>query len=494
MADMPVRCAGQVLRFGLSLVLALAGTLVLPARSAHADTVREFEKVFSTQTNGAISITGNTLLTCDTGNGGCRGALAGGSSSASNNSWVMRRLDADSDSGTTSSSSAGITLPDTARVLYAGLFWGAPRSAGSGGSSTNADGRTMKLKIPGDTSYRTVTAGRTDYRPTGNRDYSSYAEVTGLVRAAGNGTYWGADVAAATGSDRYSGWSLVVAYEDADEPLRDLSVFSGYATVGATDVVTTSISGFLAPPSGAVNARIGSVTYEGDASAGGDYLAVDGTRLADAQSRSNNFFGSRITDGGANLTNRDPASLNTLGLDAKVVDAAGTIPNSATSAELTFATSGDYYYPAALTTQIDLYAPTIQGEKTVRNLAGSDPAKVGDTLEYTLAYANTGDDAATGAVVRDLLPQNTTYVPNRWLSPAGPAPARRPTTRATTRPSTSPAAGRCDSGSAPERTPRPAGGWRRTTAARCGSGSPSTGPRPGPPCATPACWTTPRRR
>ena len=39
-------------------------------------------------------------------------------------------------------------------------------------------------------------------------------DVTAAVQAAGNGTYWVGDIPAATGEDRYAGWSLVVAYRN----------------------------------------------------------------------------------------------------------------------------------------------------------------------------------------------------------------------------------------------------------------------------------------
>ncbi|TDW15039.1 DUF7507 domain-containing protein [Kribbella kalugense] len=406
-------------RILLALLLVLVSGLVLPA-TARADTVRDFGKVFGAQTNGAIRITGNSVLTCDRSSAACRAALAGGTSTSNNNDWTMDLLDTDSDPSTKSSSGASVDLPSGAQVLYAGLFWGAARGAGKGGTSTPDDGTTMRFRLPGQAAYQTVTASKTDLLNTGSKnDYSSYLDVTDLVRAGGNGEYWGADVPTGTGADRYAGWSLVIAYQQASEPLRDLSVFNGYAKVSSGEPVRASISGFLAPPSGAVNARFGSVTYEGDAGISGDYFAVNGTRLADAQNPSANFYGSRITDGGSNLTDRTPASLNNLGVDAKVVDAAGIVPNNATSAQLTFASTGDVYYPAALTTQIDLYAPTILGTKTVRNLAGNDPAKVGDTLEYTLSYSNTGDDDALRSTVRDSLPPNTTYVPGSLVETSG---------------------------------------------------------------------------
>ena len=411
----------SLVRMASALLLVAVGlfaTIVVPAGRADAALIRPFTQVFSAQTNGSLQVTGNTMLTCGT-------ALActqaqNGSVASSNNNFVMLPLDVDGDASTARSSSADLTIPVGARVLYAGLFWGAARTAGASGTAASGTPGTIKFRTPGQTGYTSLSADRVDTNTLATSDYSAYRNVTSLVQGAGAGTYWSADMVAATGTDRYAGWSLVVALEDPTAPLRDLSVFSGYATVtGTTETVDTSISGFLTPQSGAVGARFGTVTYEGDAGLTGDYMQVGTTRLADGQSPSANFFGSRITSGGANLANRNPNGLNNLGVDAKVVDAPGVLPNGATSANVRFATAGDFYYPAAITTQVDLFAPTIQGSKSVTNLSGNSPAKVGDVLEYSLTFSNTGDDPAINSVVTDALPANVTYVPGSVRFTAG---------------------------------------------------------------------------
>ncbi|MBA3780411.1 MAG: DUF11 domain-containing protein [Nocardioides sp.] len=399
------------------VVMSLAAVVVLPTPAADAAVVRPFTEVFSQQTNGSISITGNTVMTCGT-TSACIQAQSGAVAS-SNNNFTMGFLDTDSDANTTRSSSANLVVPSGARVIYAGLFWGAARTAGTNGNPAAGTVGNIKFRAPGASGYSTLAASRIDNQSSATNDYSAYRDVTSIVQGAGAGTYWGADIAAATGVDRYGAWSLVIALEDPAAPLRDLTVFTGYATVTTNEVVDTTISGFLAPPSGAVAAKFGTVTYEGDNGITGDYLQVGSTRLADAQSPSANFFGSRVTLGGANLANRNPASLNNLGIDAKVVDSPGVVPNGATSASLRFASTGDFYYPAALTTQIDLYAPTIQGTKTFTNLSGNSPAKVGDTLGYSMTFSNTGDDAATNAIISDQLPTSTTYVPGSLRVTAG---------------------------------------------------------------------------
>ncbi len=422
----PVQAARGRLRVraALAILVAVGSSLGMVNPQASAATERPFERVFATQANGAITITGNTLETCASGPA-CDRAHDGTSSSGNNNSFDMGPLDADADAGTTSSSAATVHVPAGGRVLFAGLFWGAATVAGDRGANAAGDPGTLRLRAPGG-GYQDVSADRVDRLSSSRaRDYSAFADVTSVVSAAGAGQYWAADIAAATGRDRYAGWSLVVAYEDSNAPLRDLTVFSGYASVTNRETVRTTISGFLSPPQGAVNATFGAVSYEGDEDITGDYLAVNNTRLADSQNPSANFFGSRITDQGANLADRTPAYLNNLGPDAKVVDAPGVIPNGATSADLTFATAGDWYYPAALTAQIDLYAPTIRGTKSVRNLSGGKPTKVGDTLEYSMTYSNVGNDNAIKAVASDVLPLNTTYVPGTLKVAAGANPGAR---------------------------------------------------------------------
>jgi hypothetical protein len=71
--------------------------------------------------------------------------------------------------------------------------------------------------------------------------------VTSVVQQAGPGTYFGADVPAATGEDRYSGWSLVVVYRSPSLPLRNLTVNDGLADVGQNDPQIITISGFTTP-------------------------------------------------------------------------------------------------------------------------------------------------------------------------------------------------------------------------------------------------------
>lgn len=395
------------------LVVAL---LVVPsAPSATAAPTVPFTAKFATNANGAVVTVGNNLLTCAP-SASCTRARAG--AAADNNGFTMVELDADADASTSSSSMSRLDLPTGSTVLWAGLYWGARLQAGAGGqggSAAQAD--QMRLRTPGAASYRTVaasTAARDQFgpNPSSYNAYQRFADVTTIVQQAGGGEYWGADVEAATGQDRYAGWALTVVYAAPGLPLRNLTVFDGFNAVGSGSPQDVTVSGFLAPEAGTVDAQLTMVAYEGDLAQTGDYTRLGSTQLATALSPGSNFFDSANGANGQSVQSRTPADRNMLGFDIKNLGASGAIPNGATSARFTFSSNGDVYYPGVLGMAINLWAPEFTASsKTVTNLAGNDPARPGDTLQYTLNYANTGQDPAVEVVSEDVLPPGTTFVP-----------------------------------------------------------------------------------
>lgn len=159
-------------------LLMVGGLIIAGVTTANAAVVRAFTPYFNTQTNGAISITGNGLLTCSP-SAACTAAQNNDVATQGNNQFQMVFLDTDDDPTTTSSSGATVRIPDGSRVLYAGLFWGAAQTAGAGGRALVGPREQLKLRVPGATSYQTVTATRpVDVLSTGNRDYSAYADIT----------------------------------------------------------------------------------------------------------------------------------------------------------------------------------------------------------------------------------------------------------------------------------------------------------------------------
>src|SRR3954470_23748662 len=206
--------------------LALAVVALATVLPSSAFAARSFDKQrFGANDTGDITLAANTLMSCP---GSCvqRDAAANPSSNSkyNNNDWNMVRVDADGDPATTlNSSTATLDLPAGAKVLFAGLYWGAKTDAGTGGSGADATKRgDAKLKVPGD-SYAAVTASNID----DNTDsaYHAFANVTSRVAPAGSGGYAVGDVQAATGAYRYAGLALVVAYHDDDAPTRNLTIF-----------------------------------------------------------------------------------------------------------------------------------------------------------------------------------------------------------------------------------------------------------------------------
>ena len=332
----------------------------------------------------------------------------------------MTWVDVDGDPATFDSSSADLTLPDGASVLFAGLYYGGRLNPGSGGSPAPTPGarNTVLFKAPGDTDYRSLTASQVDDAST---QYQGFVNVTPIVEGAGSGTYTTANVQLGTGlSDSSSGgWALIVAYGDSGSPSRNLSVFDGMQTVTGNGTVTIPLSGFQTPLTGPVTSKVGVVAYEGDLGTNGDGAALQGpsgtfTALSNAVNpgsntvaSANNIFNSTISNNGVLVTSRTPSFRNNLGYDADLFSTTNVLGNDQRSTQVRLSTSGDAYQPGVVTIATDLYAPRIVATKAVDNATAS----LGDTLTYTVDVANTGQDGATGTTFSDLIPEGTAFVP-----------------------------------------------------------------------------------
>ena len=402
---------------------ALLGLLAAGAAVASA-AERPFSLRYSNNVNGQITIAANTIMRCPTDtvdplmNSGCTGAQAG-TSSRNNNSFDMRWLDVDSDSSTFTSSSATLSVPTGSRVLFAGLYWTGLNRKGEAISGANgfkavpqdppsvASIGTVKLKTPGAAGYTSVTAAGADVNTASiavGGGYGAFADVTSIVTTAGAGSYTVADVQTGTGGNAYAGWSLVVAYSDPDEPLRNLSVFDGLQVVSGTQQIDIPLSGFKTPSSGPVNTTVGVVAAEGDAGATGDYLTVNERLLTDAVHPANNTENSTIANRGSQVTTKNPDWRNNLGYDASLFSADGFLPNSASSAIFRAKTNGDTYAPQAITFATELFSPNVTLTKT--SPAGQDFP--GATKTYTITATNAGAADATSAIITDPMPPGFT--------------------------------------------------------------------------------------
>ena len=342
----------------------------------------------------------------------------------------MQRVDVDGVGTTFTSSSATLALPAGSTVLFAGLYYGARVTAGAGGTAapnaTNTGRATVLMRAPGAAGYATLGPAATvlDNSTVVAGSYGAFVNVTAQVAAAGSGVYTVANVQAGSGNDRYAGWSLVVAYENGAEPLRNLSVFDGLQTVAVgSPGVTIPFSGFATPPVGPVRTSAGFVAYEGDRGSRGDSVSVNGRLLQDASNPSDNFFNSAISQFGVPFTAKTPNYENQLGFDAIVTGADGYLPNGANGATLRLTTNGEQYLPQAVTLATELFSPQVQAVKSVEDVTRPDgPAQPGDVLRYTVTYTNNGSDAANAFVATDEIPDGTRLVPGS-ISASGGATA-----------------------------------------------------------------------
>jgi uncharacterized repeat protein (TIGR01451 family) len=390
------------------LVLVVGLLVAIAAQPAHAE--RPFAPRFTTNVPGNVTIVGNTLMTCPA-SATCATVQQGGGSGAatSNNAYSMQRVDVDADPSTFDSSSATLALPAGARVLFAGLYYGARVTAGT----SDAARATVRLRVPGAAGYQTLGPAGTvlDNSTIVAGAYGAFVNVTAQVAAAGPGTYTVANVQSATGVDRYAGWALAVAYEVDSEPLRNVSVFDGLATVAVgSPGVTIPFTGFQTPPVGPVRTTAGFVVYEGDRGSVGDTASLNGRLLQDATNPSDNFFNSSISQLGVPFTAKSPNYDNQLGFDTVLTGADGYLPNGASGATLRATTNGEQYLPQTITLATELFAPQVHVTKSVQNLSRTGPAQPGDRLRYSVRYANVGSAAATDFVAADAIPAGTEYV------------------------------------------------------------------------------------
>lgn len=388
-------------------VAVVIGT-VAPVQIARATVVdndgRPFAApAYSVNTAGDLLVIGNTQMTCPPSAGTtCTEAQAGRGTKVNNNDFAMAWVDADDDPATTNSSKADLQLPTGAEVLFAGLYWGGMRPLPV---STAAPQTQVKFKAPGATGYTTLTADRFDVAAPSGRDFSAFVDVTATVSAAGPGTYAVADIVSTTGLNGYGGWSLVVAYSDSSQPVRNITIYDAFESVAPGNPATINLTGFRTPATGPVNTKLGFVAFEGDRGASGDQLKLAGRALANPARPSNNFYNSTITTPSGDFTAKEPNYVNNFSVDTGIVDASGILANGATTATLQSTTVGDYYKIAVLAFATELTAPRYSASLAVNQSVVNS----GTLVEFTMGITNNGADASATTSATITLPAGFTF-------------------------------------------------------------------------------------
>ncbi|MFF1511474.1 hypothetical protein [Streptomyces sp. NPDC058326] len=374
---MSFRCMG-LRRHHPGRVLAAIGLMTgsfasATAGTAAADVVEPFGKRWGASLHGDFTTIGNTVMGCPA----ARCAAAAGGPSSGNGSFVSERVDAAGTGGGYGSSTGHVVIPAGAEVAYARLFWG-----GNDGTYTSPDGTPLRrcdlsgadvAPSPGDptTTAPVLRVGSSPATPvsidsmvadpagtegphyyTGESDVTAaFAGVSGTDTPVAVGNVW-----AANGRGCVAGWSLTVVHRfPGPDPvrapeLRNVHVYGGHVLQrSASPATTVTVDGFHRSPG---TVRAGVTAYGGDRKTPGDRLLAGGQNVT--ESRTDNFFVSEA-DGAVS-----PKPADNLSIDAKAFEVpAGAVPPGATSATLTFSTSGDSYLVSALAFSVPVYDPEI---------------------------------------------------------------------------------------------------------------------------------------
>jgi hypothetical protein len=294
---------------------------------AQAQVVEDFAIRFQTQQNGGIQFLANTSLYCGTGSQCVQAQNAlpiTGFPQDNNNDHNMVYFNSDADPDTWSSSSDSLSLGICAEVSFAGLYWAG--RLGNGFVANEALKDQVKIKAADGDAYIDIFAEESiDFDASNTDNYCCFADITEWAsNNPVNARYTIANVVADEDDSSWGGWVLILVYADAAQPMRNLTVFDGLAMITAgwggganNSTVDVPISGFLTPPFGPVDLKLGVVAYDGDRGSSGDQLGFDGTGsfnyIEDATHDVNNVFNSTHSTGGIMNPWRVPAFNNTLG-------------------------------------------------------------------------------------------------------------------------------------------------------------------------------------
>jgi uncharacterized repeat protein (TIGR01451 family) len=344
-----------------------------------------------------------------------------------NNQVNMAYLDADGPgNATTDSSSATVTVPSGAQVVYADLSWmGATQSQANPTytwtQNPNIYTQPMQVSVGDASNYQAVSPDRGTYvapgtaGASGNQNdyyYTASADVTSLFAGRTGGiTVWGANAPFWSGTagngppldEAALSWDIVVvyAYDSIAQCVQDnnpaascvakqITVQDGFVYQSTTTPATTEVVN-VPEVTSTSNIQVGLVAGEGDAGNPGDTFAVNGDNVVNpGTGQANNFFVSYAQ--GAT----DPDWTDNFSTD----DVGWTLPPNvvavgATALRLTTGTTGDGFILRGLTTAVPV--PALALTKTVAPHYSS----VGQTLPYTFAVTNESGVPVTGLTLDD---------------------------------------------------------------------------------------------
>ncbi len=305
------------------------------------------------------------------------------------------------------SSSTGVLagLPAGARVEAAYLYW-----AGSWSDNTRSTRRSPDWDVVFDGAAVTAQRTFTETFPYNWQNYdffSGFADVTARVAAKGNGTYSFEGLSVNTATPHcdvqtvLAGWSLIVVYSHAAQPLRVVNVYDGFRFYQGGEIVVKA-DNFRIATSG-IDGKAAHVTWEGDESNSqalngfSESLRFNGHDLTDALNPVANQFNSTV-----NVTGR----ADTWGVDFDIHGVTPWLSAGATSAISRYSSGQDLVLLSAEVISVT-NAPTADLTLTVSHAAGLE---VDADSDLVLTVTNLGPSPLDrDAVVTVTLPAGLVF-------------------------------------------------------------------------------------
>ena len=240
-----------------------------------------------------------------------------------------------------------------------------------------------------------------------NAPYVMFADVTKLLQDAKrkDGEYTVANVRAAGGAiegGSCGGWTLVIAYENPQEPLRKIDIKDGFLSVKGSKNI--SFTNYKIPSVKEAFPRLVGGVLDADFNQGENKLGIFSEKVgfyAETKTRSvKNFFNSSITYLEDYVKERKPNSKNTLGFDIFSIVVPNydfeVFPVGNEYLRVNFSSTTDTYYAFLLGLAINTEENTTLRDAEVDKLLGKKPAiKPQTTVTGQATTAPQGQVAAT---------------------------------------------------------------------------------------------------
>jgi RNA polymerase sigma factor (sigma-70 family) len=281
-----------------------------------------------------ITIASNSVVSCDLlADPTCAADRAGTGPNQQNGDTPMTYVNTSAAPGIFDSSTANLALPvNGSNVEFAGLYWSGNRVASGGCSAPiNAANRNIVLiKAPLMSGFAAI--GSTTVSDVGD-DYQTFLDLTGFVQGNGAGAYSVANLQTGTGPGCFGGWSLVVVYRDASQPVRQ-------------PIIPFGRLGYDLPAQ--APAKLAFVLYNGQRGWSGNHVVVNGQTLSDAANPAGDIANSSDSNLGTWITDGNPGWINRFGLDTDIM-ATTVDPNQPVNALFTTTSIEPYLLgPAAI--------------------------------------------------------------------------------------------------------------------------------------------------